>query len=1092
MPLLQALARPLVLLPRNAAAGRYAPLAARACLAGPRRGLRAVADTVVGVPKEVLPGERRVAQTPDTVKELAKKGFRVVVQAGAGAEAAIPDAAYAAAGAQVVPDARALYAAADVVLKVRVPTVEEAAQLKPETFVVSYVYPQLHPDVIQVFRDRRITSLAYELVPRTTKGQAMDALSAMANIAGYRAVIEAGHLFGRFLGGQITAAGKVPPAKVLVFGGGVAGLAATATARSLGAVVRVFDTRAAVEEQAKSLGAEFLKVNVQESGEGGGGYAREMSDAYKTAQSELMLRQAREIDVVISTALIPGKPAPRTILRQHVEAMKPGSVVVDLAAEMGGNCELTQRDQLFRTDNGVLIAGYTDLASRLPGQASNLLARISTRLLLAATTDKGMLEPYNPAHEVIGQMLVTHAGEVLPPPKPAAPPPPITKADKKEDVTAIDPAAMAAAAESASRKRTWRRALSTLAGAGTALLFGAVAPDPDLVTMGTVFALSALVGYHTVWGVTPALHSPLMSVTNAVSGMTAVGGMALCGGGLVPQTPAQALAAGAVLVSALNIGGGFTMTRRMLEMFRRKGDPSEYERLWLIPGVGVPAAYLGATYLGYGGPALNAAAGLAAAALCIGAIGGLSSQTTARMGNALGMIGVGTGCLATLGAMAPHVGPETVAQMAGLLLAGGATGAAISSRVQITDLPQLVAAFHSFVGAAAVATSVGSFLNADIAAEAAQALQTAAAHAGHDPLHLTAEWAGGAIGSVTLTGSLVAFGKLHGFIASKPLAFRGQHALNLSLAAVTAGSLAAMIADPATLGLPALATAIAASSALGYTLTAGVGGGDVPLVITLLNSYSGWALCAEGFMLNIPMLTTVGALVGASGAILSIIMCNAMNRSVIAVIFGGLPGNTVTAKAVGGGGSASTASAGTQVHTEATVDGVAKDLVEAKNVVIVPGYGLAVARAQYAVADMVARLRSAGVNVQFAIHPVAGRMPGQLNVLLAEAGVPYEIVKELEEINDEFEHADVALVIGANDTVNSGAFEDPNSPLAGMPVLHVWKARHCVIMKRSMATGYADVPNPVFYKPNTSMLLGDAKKQTDALVSKVTALLEGK
>jgi len=383
---------------------------------------------------------------------------------------------------------------------------------------------------------------------------------------------------------------------------------------------------------------------------------------------------------------------------------------------------------------------------------------------------------------------------------------------------------------------------------------------------------------------------------------------------------------------------------------------------------------------------------------------------------------------------------------------------------------------------------VSTFLSAVTPAEAAAlaAHGTGGHVVTHDALHLVSEWAGGAIGAVTLTGSLVAFGKLNGNIASKPLVFAGQNQFNTALAAVNVVALGAMLSDPAGLGLPALTAAVGASSVLGYTLTMGVGGGDVPLVITLLNSYSGWALCAEGFMLNIPMLTTVGALVGSSGAILSIIMCDAMNRSVVNVIFGGLPGDAQ--KAAGGPAAASAP----QVHVEATVDGVARDLVEAKKVIIVPGYGLAVARAQYAVADMVTRLRNHGVDVAFAIHPVAGRMPGQLNVLLAEAGVPYEIVHELEEINEEFDKFDVALVIGANDTVNSGALEDPHSALAGMPVLHVWKARSCVIMKRSMATGYADVPNPVFYKPATSMLLGDAKKQTDALVAKVTTMLEEK
>ena len=910
-----------------------------------------------------------------------------------------------------------------------------------------------NPKLVESLNSRSISALDYSLVPRTTKGQAMDALSAMGNIAGYRAVVEAGHLFNRFLGGQITAAGKVAPAKILIIGGGVAGLAAAAAARAQGAITRIFDTRAAVEEQAKSLGAEFVKVPIDESGDGGGGYAREMSDAYKAAQAQVLAKQAAEVDIIITTALIPGKPAPKLITEAMVSSMKPGSVIVDLASEMGGNCVLTQPGKAVLSPTGTWICGYADLPSRLPGQSSNLLSRISTRLLLSATTDKNEVRPFTPDHEVIGKMLVTHEGKTVwsppPPPPPASAAPVVAKVDP-----AVAAAAAAAAAQTAAHALTRKRVGATTSAAGLALLYGAVSPSADLVSMASVFSLSSLVGYHTVWGVSPALHSPLMSVTNAVSGMTAVGGMALCGGGYVPETPGQMLAASAVFISALNIGGGFTMTRRMLDMFKRKTDPDENESLWLVPGAVIPATYLGALAAGYGGPALDMAAGLASSMLCIGALGGLSSQTTARMGNQLGMLGVGTGCLATLGSVAPHVSTETLVQMTGLLAAGSTAGAYFSNRVQITELPQLVAAFHSFVGAAAVATAFSSYVAADVVQG------TGHAHV-HDALHLTSEWAGGAIGAVTLTGSLVAFGKLNGNIASKPLAFAGQRAFNSGLAALTGTSLIAMLAGPASLGLPALGTAVAASSILGYTLTAGVGGGDVPLVITLLNSYSGWALCAEGFMLNIPMLTTVGALVGSSGAILSIIMCDAMNRSVTDVIFGGIPGSNKPA-AVSAGATTP------QVHVETNAEAVARDLVDAKNVIIVPGYGLAVARAQYAVNDMVQRLRAQGVNVRFAIHPVAGRMPGQLNVLLAEAGVPYEIVHELEEINEDFKECDVALVIGANDTVNSGAFEDPNSPLAGMPVLHVWNARSAVIMKRSMATGYADVPNPVFFKPATS------------------------
>ena len=351
-------------------------------------------------------------------------------------------------------------------------------------------------------------------------------------------------------------------------------------------------------------------------------------------------------------------------------------------------------------------------------------------------------------------------------------------------------------------------------------------------------------------------------------------------------------------------------------------------------------------------------------------------------------------------------------------------------------------------------------------------------------MQIVAQWAGCVIGAITFTGSIVAFGKLQGFVDQKPLKFAGQHQLNAGMAAGNVVALGVMLqpAAAAAPGLAAMGTAAGLSSLLGYTLTAGVGGADVPLMITLLNSYSGWALCAEGFMLDNAMLTTVGALIGTSGAILSYIMCAAMNRSVFNVIFGGV-GTSSTA-----GGEAMKVSG---THTEAGAEAVAATLVGAKKVVIVPGYGLAVAKAQYAISDLVKKLRDSGVDVSFAIHPVAGRMPGQLNVLLAEAGVPYDIVHELEDVNEHWADVDLALVIGANDTVNSAALEDPNSAIAGMPVLHVWKAKQCVVMKRSMATGYADVQNPVFFKPNTLMLLGDAKKSCDALVAHVTKSIAG-
>jgi len=425
----------------------------------------------------------------------------------------------------------------------------------------------------------------------------------------------------------------------------------------------------------------------------------------------------------------------------------------------------------------------------------------------------------------------------------------------------------------------------------------------------------------------------------------------------------------------------------------------------------------------------------------------------------LGMVGVGTGIVATLGSLAPN--PALLAQMGGMMATGGAIGLKVANDVKITDLPQLVAAFHSFVGLAATLTAISSYMS----------------HPDGGMVHLASVAAGTSIGAITFTGSLTAFGKLQGLLDSKALSLPIKNQLNIGMAAGNVAAMGLLMANPSSsVGLGCLAASSALSAGLGIHMTASIGGADMPVVITVLNSYSGWALCAEGFMLNNDLLTIVGALVGSSGAILSYIMCEAMNRSLPNVILGGY-------------GTSSTGTGEqmkiTGVHTEIDTDGAVDYLTSAKTVTIVPGYGLAVAKAQYAVAEMTKLLTDNGVKVNFGIHPVAGRMPGQLNVLLAEAGIPYDIVYEMDEINDDFDETDVVMVIGANDTVNSAAEDDPNSIIAGMPVLRVWNAGKVIVLKRTLGVGYADVDNPVFYKENTAMLLGDAKTTCDALRQKV-------
>uniref|UniRef100_A0A671QX96 proton-translocating NAD(P)(+) transhydrogenase n=1 Tax=Sinocyclocheilus anshuiensis TaxID=1608454 RepID=A0A671QX96_9TELE len=760
----------------------------------------------VGVPKEIFQNERRVAISPAGVEALIKQGFNVVVESGAGESAKFSDDMYTKAGA-AIKDANDVFAS-DVLLKVRAPMlnsalgVHEADLMSEGATLVSFIYPAQNPELMDCLSQRKATVLAMDQVPRVTIAQGYDALSSMANIAGYKAVVLAANNFGRFFTGQITAAGKVPPAKVclLPLGGSVA-------------LVWSFSSRAAALEQFKSLGAEPLEVDVKESGDGHGGYAKEMSKEFIEAEMKLFAKQCLDVDIIITTALIPG---------------------------------------------------------------------------------------------------------------------------------------------------------------------------------------------------------------------------------------------------------GFLVTRRMLDMFKRPTDPPEYNYLYLLPAGLFVGGYGVALQSGYN---IEQMMYLGSGLCCVGALAGLSTQSTARLGNTLGMIGVASGIAATFGALKPS--PELMAQMSAAMAVGGTAGLAIAKKIQISDLPQLVAAFHSLVGLAAVLTCVAEYM-------------VEYPHFATDPaanLTKIVAYLGTYIGGVTFSGSLVAYGKLQGLLNSAPLMLPGRHALNATLMAASVGGMIPYMLDPSyTTGLTCLGSVSALSAVMGVTLTAAIGGADMPVVITVLNSYSGWALCAEGFLLNNNLLTIVGALIGSSGAILSYIMCVAMNRSLANVILGGYgTSSTGTGKPMEITGT----------HTEVNVDQSVEMIKEAQNIIIVPGYGLCAAKAQYPIADLVKLLTELGKKVRFGIHPVAGRMPGQLNVLLAEAGVPYDVVLEMDEINHDFPETDLVLVIGANDTVNSAAQEDPNSIIDGMPVLEVWKSKQVIVMKRSLGVGYAAVDNPIFYKPNTSMLLGDAKKTCDALSAKV-------
>ena len=943
----------------------------------------------IGVPKERLANETRVAATPKTVEQLLKLGFTVAIESGAGNLASFDDEAFTQAGADVVDGAEVWQS--PIILKVNAPEESEIELLNAGTTLVSFVWPAQNPELMEKLAARGVTVMAMDSVPRISRAQSLDALSSMANIAGYRAIVEAAHEFGRFFTGQITAAGKVPPAKVMVIGAGVAGLAAIGAANSLGAIVRAFDTRPEVKEQVQSMGAEFLELDFKEEAGSGDGYAKVMSEAFIKAEMALFAAQAKEVDIIVTTALIPGKPAPKLITREMVDSMQPGSVIVDLAAQNGGNCEYTVPNQVTTTANGVKVIGYTDLPGRLPTQSSQLYGTNLVNLLKLLCKEKDGNITVDFDDVVVRGVTVVREGEITWP----APPIQVSAQPQAAPKAAPEPA------EPAKPASPWRKyAIMAL----VIILFGWLADVAPKEFLGhfTVFALSCVVGYYVVWNVSHALHTPLMSVTNAISGIIVVGALLQIGhGGWI-----SFLSFIAVLIASINIFGGFTVTQRMF----------------------------------------------------IFSLAGLSKHETSQQGNNFGIAGMAIALIATI------FGPDTgnVAWILVAMIIGGAIGIRLAKRVEMTEMPELVAILHSFVGLAAVLVGFNSYLY-------------------HEPglepilvnIHLTEVFLGIFIGAVTFTGSIVAFGKLRGKISSKPLMLPNRHKLNLA-ALVVSFVLLVVFVRTESVGLQVLALLVMTIIALafGWHLVASIGGADMPVVVSMLNSYSGWAAAAAGFMLSNDLLIVTGALVGSSGAILSYIMCKAMNRSFISVIAGGF----------GSDGSSTGSDEEVGEHREISAEDTAEMLKNSHSVIITPGYGMAVAQAQYPVAEITEKLRARGIKVRFGIHPVAGRLPGHMNVLLAEAKVPYDIVLEMDEINDDFADTDTVLVIGANDTVNPAAQDDPRSPIAGMPVLEVWKAQNVIVFKRSMNTGYAGVQNPLFFKDNTHMLFGDAKASVDAIL----------
>ena len=523
----------------------------------------------IGVPKETRPGETRAAATPKTVAQLITLGYDVRVESGAGGLSSFADHAYEEAGASIAPTAEVW--GSDIVVKINPPSDTEIAQLKPGTILASLLAPALAPELLEKLSAQGVTALAMDAVPRISRAQSLDVLSSMANVAGYRAVIEAAHEFGSLFTGQITAAGKVPPAKVFVIGAGVAGLAAIGTAAGLGAIVRANDTRPEVGDQVKSMGGEFVTVDYQEEGSGVGGYAKVMSEGFLKAQSAVFAEQAKEVDIIITTALIPGKPAPKLISAEMVKSMKPGSVIVDMAAEQGGNCELTVPHQVT-VAHGVTIIGYSDLPSRLAKQSSTLYATNLFRLAEELCKTKDGIINVNMEDEVLRGTTVVKEGSITwPPPAPkhsAAPP----------------AAAKPAAAAPAAKKGRGHGASTPASAVSTAIIFGVAAlafwfiganAPAAFFAHFTVFVLACFVGYMVVWNVTPALHTPLMSVTNAISSIIAIGALVQiappieAGGPGRPEDWIRWLAVAGIALTAINMFGGFAVTQRMLAMFRK-------------------------------------------------------------------------------------------------------------------------------------------------------------------------------------------------------------------------------------------------------------------------------------------------------------------------------------------------------------------------------------------------------------------------------------------------------------------------------------------------------------------------------------------
>ena len=845
----------------------------------------------------------------------------MAVEAGAGDAAQISDDAYRAAGADVVTDRAELWATADIVFKVRAPSAEEVGLLRKGQVLVSFIWPAQNPELMQQLAARGATVLAMDSVPRISRAQKLDALSSMANIGGYRAVIEAAHEFGRFFTGSITAAGKVPPAKVFVIGAGVAGLAAIGAASGLGAIVRANDTRPEVADQIKSLGGEYVGVDYVEEGSGVGGYAKVMSEGFQKAQREVFAKQAKDVDIIITTALIPGKPAPKLITEDMVKSMKQGSVIVDMAAEQGGNCELTVPGEVV-VRHGVTIVGYKDLPSRLAKQASTLYATNLFRLMedmIKTKSIDGDAVKVDMADEVLRGTTVINQGEVTwppPPPKLSAAPPAVAK-----------PAAVVPKAEG-----PWRAERPDVrhqdGGAVRRRRAGLPARRPlcAAVVPRSLHRVRARLLRRLHGGVereARAAHAAherdqrsLQHHRHRRAGADRAGSDEDLRRPLAPER-----------VDTLAVGGR-DRARHDQHVRRLRRDPAHAADVPQVRATIMTSSLSTVSYIG-------------ATILFILCLGGLSNQETSRRGNLYGMIGMAIAVIATI--FGAQVTPHGLPYIIGAMVVGAAIGLYVARMVQMTQMPELVAFMHSLVGLAAMLVGYANFIDPVVSVGLTPAENT---------IHEIEMYLGVLIGAVTFSGSVIAFGKLSARISGKPVLLPGRHLLNLAgLLAVLYFGYAFVNAHSVSEAMTPMIVMTVIALLFGVHMVMAIGGADMPVVVSMLNSYSGWAAAATGFMLNNDLLIVTGALVGSSGAILSYIMCKAMNRNFISVIAGGFGTDSGAAAPAGAVQPAGEVNPILAAET-------AEMLKDAKNVIIVPGYGMAVAQAQHTVNEITQALRS--------------------------------------------------------------------------------------------------------------------------------------